>query len=224
MRTSVVKSLKSVIGAAFLVSFALAPSQAQAGTITYNLTGDNCSGTCGTAPFLSVTLTENGADTDFVVHLLNAQKFIKAGKGVLGENTFMFNATGVVLSDIVGGDLLGHSPALIAVDTPFGKNAFGTFGFGIRSNGGKGSSAGWSDDLTFTVKNAAIEDFVANAMGNRFAADVLGNNDNTGAVYGGTPVGTPEGTGTSVPDGGMTLTLLTGALAVLYAVRRGHSS
>ncbi len=67
--------------------------------ITFNFTSDHCDGGCGTAPFGTVTLTQNGANVDVNVHLNSGYSFIKTGAADF-EN-FKFHPTGVVFMDIV---------------------------------------------------------------------------------------------------------------------------
>src|SRR5580765_3456260 len=56
----------------------LASIKASADTITFNLTQDACTGTCGTAPFGTVTLTDNGSGG------VNVSVALKAGENFAG--------------------------------------------------------------------------------------------------------------------------------------------
>ena len=189
--------------------------QAQADPIVvYNFTSDHCTGTCGTPPFGTVTLEQILLDVKVTVSVdgpgESALAFVTTGPGVANEQNFLFNAVDVVLGDIV---VAPHSPYLLATAGAYGKAALGTFAFGISCpDCGNGADGGFSSDIVFTVTGATIADLThANAVGNVFIADVLGANNRTGAV---------DATTARVPDGGMTLTLLGGALVGLGALRR----
>ena len=68
-------------------------TSASADVITYSLTSDFCSGTCGTAPFGTVTATDIGAgEVQVTVALKAGEDFAKTGAG--GENTLLWNLSG----------------------------------------------------------------------------------------------------------------------------------
>jgi hypothetical protein len=213
MKTATAGRMPFILSAMLLVCLLATPSQAQAGEIVvYNFTSDHCTGTCGTPPFGTVTLEQNGTDVDFLVHLFDPSYFVKTGAG--DYQAFMFNATGVVLGDIT---VDPHTPVLAATAGAY-SNGAGTFAFGIWcpgcNIGGNTTSgdAAFNADIAFTVANASIADVtVPNLLGNVFAADILGNNGLTGVV---------DASTVTVPDGGMTLMLLGGALVGLGALRR----
>jgi hypothetical protein len=72
--------------------------------------------------------------------------------------------------------------------------------------------------LTFTVTNATVAQLeTANANGNLFVADILCGASQTQC---GGLTGPVDVSGPSVPDGGMTLMLLGGALVGLEGLRR----
>src|SRR4051794_10840590 len=71
---------------------------ASAAPLVFDLTSDHCTGGCGTPPFGSVTLTQNGTTVDVDVDLFGTNQFVKSGVGDF--QNFKFNATGVVLGDI----------------------------------------------------------------------------------------------------------------------------
>src|SRR5262245_12021048 len=78
----------------------LAAPPAQA--ITFNLTSDHCTGTCGTAPFGTVDVTQVGANVHVVVDLANGPPNAVgwAQTGAADFQLFKFNATGVAGGDI----------------------------------------------------------------------------------------------------------------------------
>src|SRR5215831_17262877 len=66
---------------------------------TFNLTSDHCTGGCGTAPFGTVMLTQNGANVDVTVTLNAGYKFVKTGAG--GDMYFLFDNSLITLASIV---------------------------------------------------------------------------------------------------------------------------
>src|SRR4051794_145501 len=99
MRT---RSLLRYSLAAFAVVAATAAFPSASHAITFNLTSDHCTGGCGTAPFGTVTVTQNGANVDITVDLANGPpntvSWAKTGAADFQE--FKFNGTGVALGDI----------------------------------------------------------------------------------------------------------------------------
>src|SRR5262245_47915687 len=103
----------------------LAAPPAQA--ITFQLTSDHCTGTCGTPPFGTVDVTQAGANVDVTV-TLNAG-FQYAQTGAADGQIFKLNGTGVALGDIVVG---AHVPALAAATGALNGDGTGNFTFGIN--------------------------------------------------------------------------------------------
>ena len=166
---------------ALLLAGLLAGAPARADVIAYFIY-DFCSGGCGTPPFGSVTLHQNGTTVDVDVDVKDfGNKFIKTGSGVLDTNAFEFNGLGVGLADIT---VDAHSPALVARAGAFGKTALGSFAFGIQCPGcSNGAGDAFSADIVFHVADATIADLARlNAGGFNFAADILAGNGNTGAI------------------------------------------
>ena len=172
--------LGSLRVAAYAASIVIAASAATvAHADTFFFTSDHCTGGCGTAPFGTVTLTQDGTTVDFVVTLAAGYSFVKTGSADF--LAFKFNGVGVALGDIV---VDPHVPALVAATGAFNGDGTGKFGFGINcpscANGGAGA---FSAPISFTVLNAVIADLTAfNNLGNIFVADVLAPNGNTGPV------------------------------------------
>ena len=169
-------------GAALLLG--AGPAQA----LTFNFTSDHCSGTggCGTPPFGTITLTQNGANVDVTVHLLPPNLFAKTQ--AVDLQAFKFNATGVVVGDITV-DQTVTGQTLAAQTGAFNGNGTGTFAFGIQcTTCMNGASDAFSDDIVFHVASATIADLTApNGNGNIFVADILssaagGGTGNTGPV------------------------------------------
>ena len=166
-----------LIAALLVVGLAVA---VPANAIVFNFTSDHCTGGCGTPPFGTVTLTQNGTTVDVDVHLFDGNLFVQTGSADF--QAFKFNATGVVLGDIT---VDAHVPALVAATGALNGDGTGNFAFGINcptcANGGAGA---FDNDIVFHVANATIADLTApNNLGNVFVADILsGTTGNTGPV------------------------------------------
>jgi hypothetical protein len=164
---------------------AAVPAQAE---LVFQLTSDHCTGGCGTAPFGTVSLTQDGDNVDIAVALAAGYSFVKSGSADF--QNFKFNGVDVALADIVV-DL--HTPALVAATGDFSGDGTGNFTFGINcpscANGEAGS---FSAPISFTVLDATIADLtVPNNLGNTFVADVLAPNGHTGPVDATVPVPGP---------------------------------
>ena len=172
-----------------LLGLSGAAGSARASTI-FDLTGDHCTGGCGTAPFGSITLTQNGANVDITVHLFSPNLFVKTGS--VDFQAFKFNATGVVVGDIAV-DQTVAGETLAPQTGAFNGNGTGSFAFGIAcTTCGGGASDEFNDDIVFHVANATIADLTAkNSDGNVFVADIIGSTGNTGPVYATDPVPEP---------------------------------
>jgi hypothetical protein len=164
-------------GLAVLGVFTLA-STARASSITYTLTQDGCTGGCGTAPFGSITLTDDTtlANTvDVSETLFNGDEFIKTGNH--DSLTFDTDVTPITITDLTTGYSVDSSPS---------NPPFNPFEFGISCTGcGPGASKPLGGTLSFDVTGPAgfsISDFVANKNGDFFASDIIGTTGNTGAV------------------------------------------
>jgi hypothetical protein len=191
------KVLPILAGAGALLTGGLlvtAPAQATpvVSPLVYNLTSDHCDGTggCGTPPFGSVTLTQNGTTVDVDVDLFGTNAFVKTGS--VDFQAFKFNATGVVLGDItVNQNNPGQT--LAAQTGAFNGDGTGNFSFGIAcTTCGGGASDKFSTDVIFHVANATIADLtVPNGSGITFVADIIGSTGNTGPVDATVPVPAP---------------------------------
>jgi len=169
--------LKSFIFSTFMLS-ALSLS-AHAATITFTLTQDGCTGTCGTAPFGTITLTDNGSGSSAFVTvketLATNERFAGTGAG----DALEFSVAGAItLSNFSSGFGAGPGP-----DTA---STFGTFlesATCTTCQGGNASNP--PGPLSFNVSSATgvtVSSFIANAGGYFFSADIVGNNGNTGNV------------------------------------------
>ena len=164
---------------AVLVATAAFPSGAHA--TVFDITSDHCTGGCGTPPFGTVTVTQDGANVDFSVTLAAGYQY--AQTGAADGQIFKFNGTDVALGDIVVGS---HVPALAAATGAFNGDGTGPFLFGINCPSCGNGPTGFGGTFTFVVDNATVADVTQgngpNGTGQIFVADVLAPNGNTGPV------------------------------------------
>ena len=191
--SSLTRSFLVGAGILLLAGFAF-PSVSQADT--FLLTSDHCTGGCGTAPFGTVTLTQNGTSVNFVIDLANGPPntvgWAQTGAGDF--QLFKFNATGVVVGDIsVTQTFAGQT--LQANTGTFNGDGTGNFTFGISCTTCGNGNLNITSNVVFSVANSTIADFTgANNLGNIFVADVFsGQTGNTGPVdASGSPVPEPS--------------------------------
>ena len=150
--------------------------QANAASVVYDLTATDVAGFFGPDPFGTVTLTENGANVDFVVQMNAAYDLVRTGN----KTPFAFMATGVVKGDVKNIDANGNPPdaSLVAI-APAPATPFGTLTIGITCPNGNtgcqnGSPGSIIDPLKFTVINASLSDFGSrNDKGAAFVVDAI---------------------------------------------------
>jgi hypothetical protein len=210
----------TVVALLFLLT--LGASRASAITTeTFDFTSCHVTGGCSAGPFGTVVLTQNGTSVDVVVTLFDAA-FIKTPSG--GNEAFKFvglPSTTTITNAQIAITNSGGSPHPLQVDGPgsFDGDGTGNFAFGISCplcGTGGGAANQIPGPIDFTVTNATIPQLtVANSLGFVFVADVIftsgSGTGNTGPIDASTGV---------VPDGGMTLMLLGGALLGLETLRR----
>jgi hypothetical protein len=181
--------------ASFLL--ALAPAKAD---VVYTLNIDHCTGGCGTSPFGTIDLSQNGANSvQMVVTLDNSNQFVQTGQP---GSTIAFNLDGnpsITLgsSSLPGWSLDSSNAGSLQFD------GFGNFEYSLNccfsQNGGANAQTG---PLTLILNGAGLtpDSFQELSTGGApsvfFAVDILsGQTGNTGPVGTNTPpVGVPEPT------------------------------
>ena len=182
------KPTSLLLGAVALLAPSLAlPTAGNA--VIFDLTSDHCTGGCGTAPFGTVTVTQAGANVNFLVDLANGppNTVSWAQSGAADFQLFKFNATGVVVGDIsVTQTFAGQT--LQANTGTFNGDGTGPFSFGVSCTTCGNGALGITSNLVFSVANATIADVTAGNPLNIFVADVFGGQTgNTGPVDAGIP-------------------------------------
>jgi len=195
-------SLPAIIGLTGLFS----PVQA---ALIFTLDQDGCTGTCGAAPFGTVTLVQTTATLVTVTETLSGW-FAGTGAG----DALEFNVAGpIVIGNLIAGFAVGPSP-----DTA---SKFGGFLASVTctvcQGGNQSNPAG---PLSFTITSAtgiSISDFKANGGGYYFASDIIGRNGNTGNVAARNSI-------TPVPEPASFVTLLSGVglLGLGITIRHFH--
>ena len=182
---------------------------------TYSLTIDHCTGGCGTAPFGTIDVTQDGANTVLVDVSLNSAAFVSTGF----PGSFAFDLLGnptISVSNLTSGwSLLSASSGSLQFD------GFGNLDYALEcvvcGNGGSNPFAG---PISFDVTALGLTpaSFLDLSTGNTqayFVADIMGSTGNTG------PVGaTLVPGGTSVPEPEMLGLLSLGFMGTLLARRR----
>ena len=178
--------------AALLAAAALA---ANASTITFLLDQDGCTGTCGSGPYATVTLTDVGAGASAYVMVTETLTAGEVYARSSGKEALEFNvqvaAGAVAITNI--SDPRNFAAATGSASAP----PFGSFYSAVTcvrcSGGNPGNPSG---PLTFNVSDSAtgvtIANFVANGSGYYFASDIRGTNGKTGDVAALWPTGTPQ--------------------------------
>src|SRR4029453_2862769 len=131
----------------FLAAFGLIAAAVPASALTFTLTEDGCTGTCGTPPFGTVDVVQ-GADAntvDFTVTLDGTNKFVSTGGP---HHAFSFNVDGTIsIVSLLGG--------FGARDSPGTHTPFRVFDYTIDCpDCGPGASNANPGPLTFSVIRA----------------------------------------------------------------------
>ena len=213
--------MKKILGISTFLVVLAASQVANAGTISYSLTSDHCTGTCGTGPFGTVTLDDFNSTGDVQVTVtLNGNGFVETGFdgsfgfNLIGDPTISVTPpSGWSLLSTTAGDPNAHPPQ-------YSFDGFGQFNYVLVCDSCNGGSNPYYGTLTFDVIAAGLNigsfaELSSIPPGDTqayFVADIIGTNGNTG------PVGA-----TGVPDGGSTVTLLGSVLLGIGMLRRRFS-
>jgi hypothetical protein len=204
---------RAIVFGSLALILGLGSASASADSITFTLNTDKCTGTCGTAPFGTVTIADNATGgVDVSVALKAGEMFAGTGAGdALEFNLNPLNTTtppAISISAITSGFLVGPSP-----DTA---SALGKFMYSVTCTTCQGGN-GPAGPLTFTVANVLTSQFIANSNGYYFASDIVGLNGNTGNV--GATTGVPTQTSVA-PEPASLMLFGTGVTALGGLIRR----
>jgi hypothetical protein len=211
------KAMKKTLLALSSVALLALATVAHADTI-YTLNVDGCTGGCGTGPYGTVDLAQNGSSVNVKLTLAAGENFAGTGAGDALEFNLLNFLGPISITNITSGFAVGPAP-----DTA---SKFGTFNFSVTCSTCSGGT-GPSGPLSFTVGDAngvLVSDFAklsTNPPGDTpayFAADIFGNG-NTGNVG---ATGTP--TTTTTPEPSSLMLLGTGVLGAAGLMRRKMAS
>jgi hypothetical protein len=152
----------------------------------YQFTIDHCSAGCGTAPFGTIDVTQNGANTvNIAVNLTSGDKFVSTGF----PGSFAFDIIGnptITVSNLTSGwSLVSPTAGNLHFD------GFGNLDYALSCNiCGNGGSHPFSGPISFDVTAAGLDtadfkDLSRLPPGSAqayFVADILGSTGNTGPV------------------------------------------
>jgi VPDSG-CTERM motif len=214
--------------------FLLTVGAPRASADVFNFTSCHIGTGCPAAGTIFGTVTLTQATTTsvlFDVVLNDGTRFVETGAG--GGELFLFNdilagstitgitatLNGTTVTTGAGGTIPGGLSGFTNL-SPVMADGTGTWTGSVECtvaadcNGGSTPNI---NDLHFTVTNATLAQLETGANANRFVADILCGPTVTGCAGQTGPV---DANGPNVPDGGMTLMLLGGALAGLETLRR----
>jgi hypothetical protein len=195
------------------VGFALLSLAPQAkAALSFALTVDACTGTCGTGPFGQVLLQQlTSSSVQVTLTLAAGVRFADTGAG----ESLAYNLSGAAPDSITG------ITAGFQVGVPVNGGANGPFAYSVTCISPtfcQGGDAGnLSGPLTFTVNRASgitEASFIASAGNMFFGADIVGTNTKTGNVF-------APGPGVVVPEP-LTMSLV-GAGLLMVGLRKARN-
>ena len=198
---------------ALLFLLTLGAPHASADVVTLQLTSDHCTGGClstGQTSAGTITITDISGGVTVTVALISGDKFM--GQGGQGGD-FGFNLIGnpTIAGSASPNDYTLNSTSAGSIHL----DGTGNFEYAFSATFPNGAGNAKTGPYTFTITGSGVtsSSFETNGSGQYFAVDILGANGNTGFVDASTRTNV-------VPDGGMTLMLLGGALVGLESLRR----
>ncbi len=213
----------AVLAAAFLLVLAVQPSRADVITLDLGIGNSAISGYPG--PYAGVEINLADDDTHATItftSLVDSGNIYLLGDG--GSVAVNVNATNWTLGTITGANAgTGFTPGPWSDRGAGNEDGFGLFNQTIKSFDGFTHS---SDTISFILTNtsgtwASAADVLApNSLGYLAAAHIFVTSDPANTSNGALATGYAANGGSTVPDGGMTVTLLGLALAVMGVVAR----
>lgn len=169
--------------------------------IVFTLNDDHCTGTCGTGPFGTATITQGATGVDFNIALANSVFHLSGGSGGLSTVNFGFTGQTFLATDLVINSFNGPATTWALVQPNPNQDGFGDFLQGINGDAVANGVNSGGTLLNFTITGALLANLAFSQNGGastQIAVDILGLNGNTGLV-GGTPGNPPPPPPAAVP-------------------------